>query len=296
MCILFQCQLLNETARLFDFETGLYYYRARYYNPYIGRFLQTDPVGYSAGMNLYRYCVNNPLSYVDPSGLLGIADLPWNLGDTIQVQIAFYDGGDEGAPDRNGDGIPDIADGAMLLNAANDFKITVNGVEYDAFLDFRDATSSVDFWIREMIGRLNFRGYEVTDVYFFDHSTGNISLEFGEHAMNEEELKKFGWAVKHDRLIPDNCTFHFRNCRVANDKKFLKNLAKWFGHSVTGCVGDVGYSLEEKDGPDYSFNELWIAQPPGWTNLWLGSTDLVWEKYITDFWGSKIPNPDQQPY
>jgi RHS repeat-associated protein len=37
------------TARAFDIETGLYYYRARYYNPYIGRFLQIDPA--YQGMN-----------------------------------------------------------------------------------------------------------------------------------------------------------------------------------------------------------------------------------------------------
>jgi RHS repeat-associated protein len=55
------------TGRWFDKETGLYYYRARYYNPYIGRFLQTDPVGY--GMNLYAYCNNNPLNFKDPYGL-----------------------------------------------------------------------------------------------------------------------------------------------------------------------------------------------------------------------------------
>jgi len=57
------------TGREFDKETGLYYYRARYYNPQIGRFLQTDPVGYGAGMNLYAYCGNGAVNWGDPSGL-----------------------------------------------------------------------------------------------------------------------------------------------------------------------------------------------------------------------------------
>jgi len=37
-------------GRRFDIEIGLYYNRARYYNPYMGRFLQTDPIGYGGGM------------------------------------------------------------------------------------------------------------------------------------------------------------------------------------------------------------------------------------------------------
>jgi len=53
----------------YDIEIGLYYNRARYYNPFTGRFLQTDPVGYKDGMNMYRYCKNSPLSLRDPSGL-----------------------------------------------------------------------------------------------------------------------------------------------------------------------------------------------------------------------------------
>ncbi len=53
------------TARRYDRETGLYHYRARMYNPYIGRFLQTDPAG---GSNLYSYCSNNPTGFTDPSG------------------------------------------------------------------------------------------------------------------------------------------------------------------------------------------------------------------------------------
>jgi RHS repeat-associated protein len=56
------------TGRSFDVEIGLYYFRARYYNPYMGRFLQADPVGYEADMNLYRYCMNNPVNMRDPFG------------------------------------------------------------------------------------------------------------------------------------------------------------------------------------------------------------------------------------
>ena len=54
------------TAREYDIETGLYYYRARYYNPYIGRFLQIDPA--YQGMNWYAYCGNNPVNCTDPTG------------------------------------------------------------------------------------------------------------------------------------------------------------------------------------------------------------------------------------
>ncbi|HRS11581.1 MAG TPA: RHS repeat-associated core domain-containing protein [Sedimentisphaerales bacterium] len=56
------------TGREFDAETGLYYYRARYYNASIGRFLQTDPVGYTSGINTYTYCGSNPVTFTDPSG------------------------------------------------------------------------------------------------------------------------------------------------------------------------------------------------------------------------------------
>jgi RHS repeat-associated protein len=49
--------------------TGLIYYRARYYDPTVGRFLQKDPIGLQGGLNQYAYVGNNPVNFVDPSGL-----------------------------------------------------------------------------------------------------------------------------------------------------------------------------------------------------------------------------------
>jgi len=56
-------------GRQYDKETNLYYYRARYYDPIMGRFLQTDPMGYEDSMNLYQGFNMNPVNFMDPFGL-----------------------------------------------------------------------------------------------------------------------------------------------------------------------------------------------------------------------------------
>ncbi|WP_213766671.1 RHS repeat-associated core domain-containing protein [Caballeronia sp. dw_19] len=53
---------------------GLYYYKARMYSPALGRFLQTDPVGYKADLNWYAYVGNNPINLTDPTGLTPCSD------------------------------------------------------------------------------------------------------------------------------------------------------------------------------------------------------------------------------
>lgn len=56
------------TGREFDSDTGLYYYRARWYNPEVGRFISEDPVRFLAGINWYDYVANGPVRWIDPFG------------------------------------------------------------------------------------------------------------------------------------------------------------------------------------------------------------------------------------
>lgn len=58
-------------------ETGLYYYRARYYSPELQRFISEDPIGLAWGINLYAYVGNNPVNFVDP---LGLFEFAYNAG------------------------------------------------------------------------------------------------------------------------------------------------------------------------------------------------------------------------
>lgn len=57
------------TGREFDADTGLYYYRARWYDAQVGRFISEDPLALSGGINLYTYVKNDPVRFIDPSGL-----------------------------------------------------------------------------------------------------------------------------------------------------------------------------------------------------------------------------------
>ena len=82
------------TAREWDADAGLYYFRTRYYDPEVGRFIQRDKIGLAGGPNLYVYVQNNPVNFVDPLGLGWLdklSNFSAGFGDYITSGFGLFD-------------------------------------------------------------------------------------------------------------------------------------------------------------------------------------------------------------
>ena len=116
------------TGREWDAATGLYHYRARYYDPALGRFISQDPIGVDGGVNFYAYVDNNPFNLTDPQGLSP------SLGALFWINVYENGASDAGRFFRQlGANVKSIHDGLRyaLLNP------------YDALVDSYDSLQRV---------------------------------------------------------------------------------------------------------------------------------------------------------
>lgn len=116
-------EAFRYAGRRLDAETGLYYYRARYYAPQLGRFLQTDPVQYKDDIDLYTYVGNDPLDKLDPSGKTCTAAVDGGVtchvddpGKLTAREVAIVNKAYTKAVN------------ALLAHADSSLKMTINGV------------------------------------------------------------------------------------------------------------------------------------------------------------------------
>jgi RHS repeat-associated protein len=78
---------INYTRKLFDFSSNLYYFNARWYDCELGRFTSQDPA--RDGVNWWIYCGNNPLKYVDPTGMYSEDEIKSFKKSSAEEQMTF---------------------------------------------------------------------------------------------------------------------------------------------------------------------------------------------------------------
>ena len=86
-------------GQYYDTESGLHYNYFRTYDPELGRYLTSDPIGLVGGMNTYTYVENDPVNYIDPLGLLKVSG---GFGGSIQNNGAGFSFDIQGGFDDKG--------------------------------------------------------------------------------------------------------------------------------------------------------------------------------------------------
>jgi RHS repeat-associated protein len=190
-------------GREISWATGLYYFRARWYDPVTGRWLSNDPIGISGGLNQYVFCGDEPVGCRDPEGLM---------------QVHFYDG-----KDVNGG-----ATGKEFRRAAN-----IRGF-------FTYDIHELEMGMCGALDQVRALGFEIDAIYIWDHGNAD-GQQYGDITLHRyPDFERMAREVG-ARIEPGG-TVHMMGCFVGKNPDVLQMCANAFGRRVTGTQFDVLYN------------------------------------------------------
>ena len=169
------------TGKEYESDVKLYYFAARYYDPYIGRFTQRDPIG--DGVNWYVYAHNNPLSLIDPTGL--ISRSPTKREYATLAEAAAFSFGEDNATL--------LMDFVTIKFATRDEAVTAVG-DISAHGSYDSGTNIMKIYVNDIdnymvdlnVKRLGTFVHELTHAW--QHMTGYQPFSGAGYAHTREEL------------------------------------------------------------------------------------------------------------
>mgnify|MGYP001086981244 CR=1 FL=1 len=242
----------------YDTETELYYLQTRYYDPELGRFISQDSIEYAApetinGLNLYAYCGNNPVMYVDPTGtmpkwlqkivdwtstILGFLNPVSKVTGIGAVLVAAIEG-------RGADIISDWNNGCFNpfnMNA----QVALNSKVFSFYKGesvIRHSISGVSSF--QILGNIVLNSSEKDDIY----GINTINHEYG-HSI-QERITGFSYITR--IAIPSVITYFTKAQGSVYFSMPWERTADWFGGV------NRGNNYYKKGSLEWSFAELYLG-------------------------------------
>jgi RHS repeat-associated protein len=194
---------LFQSQRL-DPETGLYYFKNRYYDPVHGRFISRDPQGFVDGPNLYAFVNNNPINFIDPMGLYVIVN-QLDPDSSVEFETRYKDLLDSGIISRGRFGRMTMKTG---LTAAMSSKLRQALQSADIAYSYRVISDKDKHKIETVEGLAGDRIYEAIQLFALNAQLwGNEKI-----GLSQKKLQKYN----EEKLI-DAKTGHLKEGHVLSE-------------------------------------------------------------------------------